>query len=61
SVKRGTPFTFRVGEGSVIQGWDTGLLGACEGEKRKLVIPSHMGYGERGSPPKIPANAQARS
>lgn len=53
SIKRNQPFTFRIGQGSVIRGWDTGLLGACEGEKRKLVIPSDMGYGPSGSPPKV--------
>lgn len=35
-------------------GWDQGLLGACVGEKRKLKIPSKLGYGDNGSPPKIP-------
>lgn len=37
-------------------GWDQGLLGACVGEKRKLKIPSKLGYGDQGSPPTIPGN-----
>lgn len=36
------------------QGWDQGLLNMCEGEQRRLTIPSELGYGERGAPPKIP-------
>ena len=54
---RGDPFVFTLGTGQVIKGWDQGLLGMCEGEMRKLVIPSDMGYGSRGAPPKIPADA----
>jgi hypothetical protein len=38
-------------------GWDNGLLNMCIGEKRKLVIPSGLGYGDHGSPPKIPGGA----
>lgn len=57
SSKERDPFKFTLGRGQVIQGWDRGLLGACAGEKRKLVIPSHMGYGDTGSPPKIPGKA----
>eukprot|EP00271_Cylindrocystis_brebissonii_P009935 TRINITY_DN2563_c0_g1_i1.p1 TRINITY_DN2563_c0_g1~~TRINITY_DN2563_c0_g1_i1.p1 ORF type:complete len:172 (+),score=20.85 TRINITY_DN2563_c0_g1_i1:68-517(+) len=57
SVGRGQPFEFTLGEGQVIKGWDNGLAGACLGEKRKLKIPSSMGYGDRGSPPKIPGGA----
>jgi len=57
SVGRGTPFVFTLGTGQVIKGWDQGLLNMCEGEKRKLVIPSDLGYGDHGSPPKIPGGA----
>ncbi|BBN03934.1 peptidylprolyl isomerase [Marchantia polymorpha subsp. ruderalis] len=51
------PFDFKLGQGSVIKGWDQGLLGMCLGEKRKLKIPSKLGYGDNGSPPKIPGGA----
>merc|ERR1712038_872138 len=57
SIPRGSPFTFTLGSGQVIKGWDQGLIGMCEGEKRKLVIPSDLGYGDSGSPPKIPGGA----
>ena len=53
SIPRGKPFTFPLGGGRVIKGWDQGLLGMCVGEKRKLIIPSELGYGARGSPPKV--------
>lgn len=52
----GSPFSFRVGGGNVIQGWDQGLIGMRAGGKRKLVIPSHLGYGPEGIGP-IPSNA----
>nr|QKY15267.1 peptidyl-prolyl cis-trans isomerase, FKBp-type (FKBP) [Polytomella parva] len=57
SIPRGNPFSFKLGAGQVIQGWDQGLLNACVGEKRKLKIPASLGYGARGSPPKIPGGA----
>ncbi len=56
SVERGTPFSFTVGVGQVIQGWDEGLLGMKVGEKRKLTIPPEMGYGNSPVGP-IPANS----
>jgi len=54
SIPRGEPLSFTLGAGQVIKGWDQGLLNMCEGEKRKLSIPSELGYGAHGSPPKIP-------
>ncbi|MCB1192384.1 MAG: FKBP-type peptidyl-prolyl cis-trans isomerase [Leptospiraceae bacterium] len=57
SVDRGTPFSFQLGVGQVIKGWDEGVKGMKEGGKRKLTIPSAMAYGERGAGSVIPPNS----
>lgn len=56
SYRRGTPFTFRIGQGRVIQGWEKGFMGMKVGGKRKLIIPANMAYGSRARPG-IPANS----
>ncbi len=56
SLDRGKPFTFPLGQGRVIKGWDEGLVGMKVGGKRRLTIPPEMGYGERQAG-KIPPNS----
>ncbi|KAI0827487.1 hypothetical protein F5Y06DRAFT_283708 [Hypoxylon sp. FL0890] len=56
SYDRGTPFSFTLGGGQVIKGWDEGLLDMCIGEKRTLTVPPELGYGNRGVGP-IPAGS----
>jgi FKBP-type peptidyl-prolyl cis-trans isomerase len=56
SLDRGEPFTFTLGKGEVIPGWDEGVAGMKEGGKRKLIIPSKLGYGPRNMG-KIPPNS----
>ena len=57
SVDRGTPFSFSLGAGEVIEGWDQGVNGMTVGEKRKLKISPELGYGASGAGGIIPPNA----
>merc|ERR1712241_1598138 len=57
SFDRARPFTFELGIGQVIPGWDQGLLGVCPKEERHLVVPADLAYGERGAGEVIPPDA----
>ena len=53
----GAPFSFRLGAGEVIEGWDRGVAGMKVGGKRKLTLAPDLAYGSAGAPPDIPPNA----
>jgi peptidylprolyl isomerase len=57
SVDRGRPFSFQIGVGQVIKGWDEGVSSMKIGGKRTLIIPAALGYGARGAGGVIPPNA----
>ena len=57
SLDAGQPFSFKLGTGEVIKGWDQGIEGMRVGGKRELIIPSALAYGESGAPPVIPPDS----
>eukprot|EP00092_Neocalanus_flemingeri_P107621 GFUD01138150.1.p1 GENE.GFUD01138150.1~~GFUD01138150.1.p1 ORF type:complete len:204 (+),score=63.28 GFUD01138150.1:45-656(+) len=57
SLDKSEPFQFQIGVGQVIRGWEEGVLGMCEGEKRKLIVPAALGYGDQGAGDDIPGGA----
>ena len=58
SSRGGEPFSFKLGVGEVIAGWDEGVAGMLAGGKRKLWVPAALGYGRQGSFPEVPPNAE---
>jgi len=57
SYRRGVPFSFRLGAGAVIKGWDEGIALMHKGERATLIVPYWLAYGVKGQPPKIPGKA----
>merc|ERR1712117_116117 len=57
SYDRSEPFKFQIGVGQVIKGWEEGVLGMCVGEKRRLIVPPELGYGDQGAGDIIPGGA----
>lgn len=57
SYRNGAPFVFRLGTGAVIRGWDEAFATMKKGEKRTIIVPHWLAYGEKGRPPRIPPKA----
>merc|ERR1712129_554093 len=57
SYDRSEPFKFQIGVGQIIKGWEEGVLGMCVGEKRRLIVPPALGYGDQGAGDIIPGGA----
>lgn len=60
SRRTGRAYAFTLGAGTVVAGWDKGLVGMRVGGKRELLVPAKMGYGSRGVPGRIPPGAELR-
>jgi peptidylprolyl isomerase len=57
SIDKGQPYSFELGSGIVIQGWEEGIAELNKGSKARLIIPHQLGYGKMGRPPVIPPDA----